>query len=148
MRTLTLALLILALGAGACGPKNAAPTRQPLGTELVSDDSGDFELTIEWMPAGDRTVQIHLGMKAVGLEEMDKVVVEVDHEGFQIVEGTLEWMGFVPPRQPQSHSVTLQALADASDPVISVDVFRSVDSKLLYHKEIPFIVSGTSISPR
>ncbi len=147
MRTRAIALT-LALGAGACGPKNAAPTRQPLGTELVTDDSGQFELTVEWKPAGDRTVEIHLSMKAVGLEEMDKVVVEVDHEGFQIADGSLEWTGFVPPRQPQSHSVTLQALEDAEEPMVSVDVFRSVDSTLLYHKEIPFLVSGTSVSPR
>lgn len=152
MRTRRLAFLAWWLGAGAatvaCGPKNAAPTRQPLGTDLVSDETGDFELTVEWKPAGDRAVQIHVGMAAVGLDEMDKIVLEVDHDGFELIDGSLEWMGFVPPRQPQSHTVTLQAREDATDPVVNVDVFRSADSKLLFHKEIPFIVSGSSVSPR
>jgi hypothetical protein len=132
----------------ACGPKGGGATRQPLGTDVVTDETGEFELTVEYVPQPDRQIQLHLGMKAIGLEEMDKVVVEVDHEGFVLTEGALEWSGFVPPRQPQSFTLTLRALEDATDPVIHVKVSRSVDSEVLLSKEIGFMVSGGVVSPR
>jgi hypothetical protein len=131
----------------ACGKEATGPTRTPLGTDVVSDETGDFELKIEVLPKGDREVELYLGMKALGVDEMDKIYIAVDVDGFVLSEGSVEWTGFVPPRQPQSHQVTFKALDGAEQPKLTVDVFRSADSTLLLKKELAFVVEGTTVRP-
>jgi hypothetical protein len=77
---------------------------------------------------------------------MDKLVLDVILDQMVIVNGGVQWSGFVPPRQPQSHSVTVKPLDDAEEPQVRVTVSRSHDSKLLMERVIRFTPDGSLIA--
>lgn len=130
-----------------CGPKEQASTRHPLATATVQDGSAAFELDIAYAPKPEGQIQLLLGMNSTSLEEMDKVVVDVQLEGFVLTEGVTEWSGFVPPRQPQKHDLTVRALDDVEHAMLTVTVRRSVDSEVLAYRELPFRVTGSTVTP-
>lgn len=146
LRTMTLTTLGLLLVA-ACGPKNDAPTRHPLDSAVVQDGTATFDLEIAYQAKPEAQIQLFLAMNAKGTEEMDKVVVDVALDGFVLTEGTTEWSGFVPPRQPQKHQVTVRALDDVEHATLTVTVRRSVDSEVLAYRELPFRVTGSVVTP-
>ena len=135
----------LVLGLGACGPKAKASTVRPIAQGTVRDATGMFDLKVGYEPRPDRQVELVLAMNAVGTTEMDKVVIDVDVEGFEVTDGSAEWSGFVPPRQPQKYSVTLRALDGEERPTATVTVRRSVDSEVLFSQELAFTVSGSNL---
>jgi len=137
--------LALAVGLGACGPKSQASTVKPIAQGTVRDATGMFDLKVGYESRPDRQVELVLAMNAVGTTEMDKVVIDVDVEGFEVTDGSAEWSGFVPPRQPQKHRVTLRALDGEERPTATVTVRRSVDSEVLFSQELAFTVSGSSV---
>ena len=139
----TAALLLVA----ACGPKDQASTRHPLEKATVQDGSAAFELDISYEPRPEGQVKLFLAMNSTTLDEMDKVVVDVQLDGFVLTEGVTEWSGFVPPRQPQKHDLTVRALEDVEHAVLTVTVRRSVDSEVLAFRELPFRVTGSTVTP-
>lgn len=145
-RRTTTMLLMLVL-AVACGGKTPTTTRHPLESATVQDGTAVFDLEISYEQKPDAQITLFLAMNAKGTEEMDKVVIDVGLEGFVLTEGVTEWAGFVPPRQPQKHQVTVRALPDIEHAMLTVTVRRSVDSEVLALRELPFKVVGRVVSP-
>lgn len=131
----------------ACGPKEQPSTRHPLATATVQDGTASFELDISYQPKPDAQIQLFLAMSSTSLDEMDKVVVDVELDGFVLVDGVTEWTGFVPPRQPQKHDLTVRAIEGTEHATLTVTVRRSVDSEVLAFRELPFRVTGTTVTP-
>jgi hypothetical protein len=145
-RLLATSALVVLFAVG-CGPKNQPSTRHPLATAVVQDGTATFDLDIAYAPKADAQIQLFLAMNAKSLDEMDKVVVDVALEGFVLTEGITEWSGFVPPRQPQKHELTVRALEDVEHAMLTVTVRRSVDSEVLAVRELPFRVTGGTVTP-
>src|SRR5690606_40425088 len=104
-------------------------------------------LDISYQPKPDAQIQLFLAMSSTSLDEMDKVVVDVELDGFVLVDGVTEWTGFVPPRQPQKHDLTVRAIEGNEHATLTVTVRRSVDSEVLAFRELPFRVTGTTVTP-
>lgn len=129
----------LTLG-GACGPKSTAEPKV-VATESVRDPSGTIEVEMAYQSKGPEELDLVFRLRAVGGEEMDKLVLDLNLEGLHLLEGTTEWSGFVPPRQPQTHRVSLVRAQGAEHARATVSVRRSVDSELLMQRELLFRVT-------
>ena len=133
------------LAALACKPEAAAgPVDLVSGT--VSDDIGEVKVDIKYRPGAGRAFDLVIELNALGLEEMDKLVVDVTVDGIVVVGGETQWSGFVPPRQPQKHEVGLQLGDDMDEGTVEVNVTRSRDSKLLLQKEVVVTFAGGKLS--
>lgn len=145
-RSVLASILVLGMGSGC---KKTPATRSPvtLATDTVTDPSGVVEVEIAYTPRPERQIELSFELRAIGIAEMDKIVLEVRLDGFHLVDGQIEWTGFVPPRQPQSHRLTVQAAEDVAQAQIRVSVRRSVDSTLLMEREIAFSVTGDGVKP-
>jgi hypothetical protein len=141
----SIAMLLFVLVA-ACGPKDQGATRHPLSTDVVQDGGAVFDLAAAYQAGPEGQITLFLSMTSKSLQETDKLVVAVELEGFVVTEGHTEWTGFVPPRQPQRHQVTVRAL-EVEHARLLVTVRRSVDSEVLAARELPFRVSGTVVTP-
>jgi hypothetical protein len=141
-RTQIIGTLALVLVAG-CDKATATP--MDLGTETVTDESGEVTVTIKALPRPDTESELQFTLKAVGTEEMDKIALDVALDEMWLVEGGAQWSGFVPPRQPQSHRVVVKPLDDAAAPRVRVTVSRFRDSEVLMLREIEFSPDGTVV---
>lgn len=145
------AIVIVALAgafAGGCNKKGAA-TAEPvaLTNGTFKDDTGEIQIDVGYAPGGDRDLAVVVRMKAIGLDEMDKIVADVVVDGFVLTEGSPEWSGFVAPRQPITHRVEFRLLDDVESGTLTVSVRRSRDSELLYEAALPFAANGTVLEP-
>lgn len=139
-------ILALACALPACD-KQETSTLRTLDSGTVSDESGQAEVDIAYQPRGADSLELVVKLAALGTEEMDKLVVEVVVDGFVVSEGQISWTGFVPPRQPQTHRVVLQAREDEGHPTARVTVSRSRDSFVLMHRELSFEKTGAGLKP-
>lgn len=96
---------------------------------------------------GEGQVELVFRLRAVGGEEMDKLVLDLNLDQLHLVEGITEWSGFVPPRQPQTHRVSLMLVEGAEYARATVSVRRSVDSELLMQRELSFRVTDAGLEP-
>ena len=139
-------ILALACALSACD-KQETSTLRTLERGTVSDESGQAEVNIGYQPRKDGELELVVKLSALGTEEMDKLVVEVAVDGFVVSEGEITWTGFVPPRQPQTHRVVLQAREGESYPTARVTVSRSHDSFVLMHRELSFEKTDAGLKP-
>lgn len=139
-------LCLLALSSAACAPK-AGSELTVLVTEGVRDPSGAIELEMAYQNLGEASVLFAFKMRALGTEEMDKLVLDLKLDGLHLLEGNTEWSGFVPPRQPQTHRVSLVTAEGAERANVTVSVRRSVDSELLMQREFTFRVTPSGLEP-
>lgn len=127
---------------GGCkkkGPGTAEPVAIVSGT--FKDDTGEVKIDVGYTAGRDRDLEIVLRLNAIGLEEMDKIVADVVVDGFVLSEGSPEWSGFVPVRQPITHRVGFRLLDDADGGTLTVSVRRSRDSELLYEAPLTFVAN-------
>lgn len=139
-------LCVVMLLSGACAPK-AGSELTILGTESVRDPSGAIEVEMAFQNMGEGNVLFAFKLRALGTEEMDKLVLDLKLDGLHLLEGSTEWSGFVPPRQPQTHRVSLVAAEGAERADVTVSVRRSVDSELLMQREFAFRVTPSGLEP-
>ncbi len=143
---LSVLLVVVAL-AGACrkdGGGTAAPVS--ISSESFKDTVGEIQIDVGYRAKAGREVQVVVNMKAIGIEEMDKIVLDVTVNGFVLVAGEPEWSGFVAPRQPIRHEVGFKLLDDTEHGELHVTVRRSNDSELLYERVLPFVADGDRLA--
>ncbi len=146
MRRTALALTV-AVALLACKKKDDGPTLHPLSEEHVKDGEATVRVDVSYRSLSKDEIELVVDLIAVGIEQMEKIVVDVAPDGFVIVDGTAEWNGFVPPYERHKHKVTLKPRDDAAAPTATVSVRRSVDSELLWQQEFPFEVGSSGIAP-
>ena len=131
----------------ACQKKTDGPTFSPLAEENIKDGEATVRVDVSYRAVSKNEIELVVDLVAVGIEQMEKIVVDVDPEGFVIVDGVAEWSGFVPPYERRKHKVMLQPNDDAAAASATVSVRRSVDSELLWQREFPFQVGSAGITP-
>jgi hypothetical protein len=132
----------------ACKKDSGASTLSPLAEENVIDGEATVRVDVAYRALSKRRIELVVDLVAVGIEQMDKIVVDVNPDGFVIVNGTAEWSGFVPPYERRKHKVMLEPSDDdAATATATVTVRRSVDSELLWQQEFPFQVTSAGIAP-
>lgn len=139
-------VLVLAFALSACAKKQTAPQAATLDSGRISDDSGEMQVELAYVPKGD-SIDFVVGLRAVGTDEMDKIVVEVTVDGFDVIDGESQWAGFVPPMTKHTQRVSLRVAAGEEFASVTVTVSRSVDSHVLMQTEMPFMVSGGKVVP-
>jgi hypothetical protein len=139
--------LAIALALVACQKKNDGATAHPLSEEQIKDGEATVRVDVSYRSVSKNEIELVVDLVAVGIEQMDKIVVDVAPDGFVVVEGVAEWSGFVPPYERHKHKVTLQPRDDAADATATVSVRRSLDSELLWQREFPFQVGSGGIAP-
>ena len=148
-RAIVVLLGWFAVVVGGCN-KREAGTAAPV--ELVSgkfkDDTGEIQIDVGYVAGRDRDVAVVVRMTTIGLEEMDKIVADVVVDGFVLVDGSPEWSGFVPPRQPITHRVRFRLLDGGDSGTLTVSVRRSRDSELLYETPLTFVANGSVLAPQ
>jgi hypothetical protein len=147
-RTVLLLSWVVALAPAvpACKKTQSGPTT--VATQTANDGPAMVEVAFAYQAKGDREVELVLDMRAVGIEEMDKIVVQVEVGDFHLVDGNLRWTGFVPPRDPKKYRVRLRAVDGNDEPTLNVTVSRSHDSKLLLSESLAFRVDGGTVKAR
>jgi hypothetical protein len=134
-------LFVFALvGLTACASKQTAgPTE--VRTQTINDGGAVLMAELTYEPKGPRQVQLVLSLRVSGMEETDKLVSTVLIKGFNVADGSLRWTGFVPPRQPQIHTVTLEVPEGINEAVATVTLQRSVDSEVMLQEELAIAVA-------
>jgi hypothetical protein len=141
-------LAVAALSAAACrkdGPGTAPPIQ--LATHHISDDTGQVQVDIGYRAEPEREVEIVVDLKAIGIEEMDKIVVDIVVDGFVLVAGEPEWSGFVAPRLPIKHHARFRLLDGNDAGTLTVTVHRSMNSEVLFEAPLPFSADGDRVKP-
>jgi len=139
----TFAFLALTLLA-SCDKETASPV--DLGTETVSDETGEITVRIRALERPGTEAELRFELAAVGVEEMDKIALDVAVDEMWLVEGGAQWSGFVPPRQPQSHRVVVEPLDEATAPRVRITISRFRDSEVLMHREVRFTPEGALLA--
>ena len=127
----------------SCDKASTSPL--DLGTETLSDESGVVTLQMTLLDRPGAETELSFKLQAVGTEEMDKIALDVAVDEMYVIEGTAQWSGFVPPRQPQSHRVVVTPINDAAAPRVRITVSRFRDSEVLMQREIQFSPDGQHI---
>jgi hypothetical protein len=148
LRAIAVLVAVTGVLAGGCNKKGAG-TAEPvaLTNGTFKDATGEIQIDVGYAPGTDRDLAVVVRMKAIGLEEMDKIVADVVVDGFVLTQGSPEWSGFVAPRQPITHRVEFRLLDDVESGTLTVSVRRSRDSELLYETALPFVANGTVLAP-
>jgi hypothetical protein len=123
----------------ACGPKEA-PGAVTLQTTTVDDAGAPLRAEFSFLAKGKRQVDIIIKLVNSGIEESEKLVADVQIQGFDIVTGSTHWDGFVPPRQPQSHTVHLVVAEGFDQATAEITLRRSADSKMLMSEVLELTV--------
>lgn len=148
MSRLVVPVFVALVCASACNKQSAETTApQSLASETISDDSGEMAVGIGYQPAGTGAIEFVVELKGKGTQEMDKVVVELEADGFDFVGGEMQWSGFVPPHTKHKHEVSLRAQDGFEEATVVVTVARSADSEVLLRHEVPFRVAAGNVSP-
>ena len=139
-----IAVLGLALCAG-CTKTTEGPTLTPITTDTVQDQGATFQVQVSWRAVAATEVQLVVKMTATGIEQTDKLVVDVKTHGFVITEGVPDWSGFILPREKYTHKVSYMLLDDADSARATVTIRRSLDSTLVWDTELLFDKDGEQI---
>ena len=140
---MTLALAALAMVSSCDKPSTSSPL--DLGTETASDESGSVTVKIALLDRPGNETELSFRLEAVGLEEMDKLALDVALDEMFLVDGGAQWSGFVPVRGPQTHRVVVKPVDNATAPRVRVKVSRFRDSEVLMHREINFTPEGAHV---
>jgi hypothetical protein len=130
MSRLAVLLPVLAGLVVGCKRTPAGPTT--VATDSFTDGAAMVEVELGFSPAGPREIDLVVDLRAVGVEQMDRVVVQLEVGDFHLVDGDARWSGFVPPRDPQRHTVRLVAVDGQDAPRLPVSISRSRDSHVLF----------------
>lgn len=145
-RRSVLALVVLCVaGCRNDGAQTTAPVN--LASQQITDDTGAIQVDVGYRGAPEREVEIVVNLKAVGIEEMDKVVADIRVDGFVLVAGTPEWSGFVAPRQPIAHKASFRLLEGNESGTLIVTVQRSANSEVLFETRLDFAADGDRVKP-
>lgn len=141
--------LVLALALATACPKKTLTTTPPISiaTEEIAEDTKKVEVKIGYRSAPEREVELVVDLKAIGIEEMDKLVVDISVDGFVLVKGEPQWSGFVAPRIPVNHRASFRLLEGGESGTLKVSVQRSADSTFLLEREIAFAAEGDRVAP-
>ncbi len=146
MRRSAILVLSCVAALAACrkqAPETTAPTR--IASEEIVDDTKKVAVEIGYRAAPEREVELLVNLQAIGIEEMDKLVVDITVDGFVLVGGEPEWSGFVAPRFPIKHKASFRLLDGAESGTLTVSVARSVNSEVLLTREVPFVADGDRV---
>ena len=119
----------------------------PLTSDTFKDPTGEIRIDVGYSAKPEREVEIVARMEAIGLEEMDKIVLDIKVDNFVVLEGNPEWTGFVAPRQPIKHQARFKLLDGTDQGTLTVTVRRSNDSELLYETLLPFVANDDKLAP-
>lgn len=148
MRRPVIAVLALATLSAACRPKGAETTAPiNLATDHILADGADVQVDVGYRAAPERELEIVVALKAIGIEEMDRIVVDIVTDGFVLVGGQPEWSGFVAPRIPITHRVSFRLLDGAEAGTLTVKVQRSANSEVLFEAQLRFAADGERVVP-
>lgn len=136
-------LLALAAPLAACKKTASGPT--VVATETANDGSAMLEVDFGYEARGEREMDLVVNMRAIGVEQMDKIVVQVEVGDFHVSDGTAQWTGFVPPRDPKKFVVTLKAIEETDSPAVTVNISRSLDSQMLMSQTLEFVVENGQV---
>jgi hypothetical protein len=137
--------LAVSLGPTSCAKKQQAAGPQNVLSELVIDDTGRAQLDVGYISNPPDMIRLLVELSGVGIDEMDKLAVDVSLDGFDVVEGSSQWAGFVPPRESRKHEMLLRAREDVDEGTVTVTLSRFHDSSLLWEDTARFSFTGTSI---
>ncbi|MCA9707422.1 MAG: hypothetical protein KDK70_16340 [Myxococcales bacterium] len=138
------AILGLALACG-CNKDAAGPTVSPAVTDTVEDQGATFQVDVGWRAVTATEVELVVKMTATGIEQTDKLVVDVKTNGFVVTQGVPDWSGFIQPREKYTHRVSYQLLDDEDSGRATVTISRSMDGTLLWDTELLFAKDGGQI---
>ncbi|MCP5068464.1 MAG: hypothetical protein GY946_18030 [bacterium] len=99
-------------------------------------------IDLSYQAKSNRQVDIIMKFTNSSIEESEKITSEVTIQGFNIVEGGLFWDGFVPPRQPQSHTVHLVVAEGFDAARAEITVRRAADSTVLVAESLQLTVGA------
>ncbi len=148
MRSRLLATVGLALGLGlpfGCAKAPAPPSLAPAVSDTIDDQGATFGVDVGWRSVSAEEVEVEVRMAAQGIEQTDKLVVDVATHGFVISEGTPQWSGFVLPRERYRHQVIYKMLDDENSGRATITIRRSMDGTLLWDTELLFTREGGSV---
>lgn len=114
-------------------------------SELVTDPTGRIQVDVRYDPNPPDKIALIVDLAAVGIEEMDKIAVDVKLDSFAVLEGSSQWSGFVAPRERHQHRMLLQADDEAEVGSVTVTMSRFHDSEVLWQDTATFDFTGTSI---
>ena len=138
------AILGLALACG-CNKEATGPTVSPAVTDTVEDQGATFQVDVGWRAVTATEVELVVKMTATGIEQTDKLVVDVKTNGFVVTQGVPDWSGFIQPREKYTHRVSYQLLDDEDSGRATVTISRSMDGTLLWDTELLFAKDGDQI---
>lgn len=131
--------------AGGCNKAPQGPALEPVTSDSVEDQGATFKVDVSWQRVGTREAKIVVKMATGGIEQTDKLVVDVKTNGFVITEGVPDWSGFILPREKYTHEVTYKMLDEEESGRIEVTIRRSLDSTMLWDAEMLFDGSSGTI---
>ncbi len=132
---------LLVLSPAACAHKGNGSSRTTIHEGVVDDGEAVLAVKLSYEAVQPRQVELRLGMRVSGIVETNKLVAEVYIKGFNVEDGTTQWEGFVPPRQPQKFSVVLAVPEGINEARATVRLSRSQDSEVLMERELNFTVA-------
>lgn len=139
--------LILLVALASCKKPPATTSPIELATEEIVEGDKKVKVEIGYLAAPEREVEIVVHLQAIGIEEMDKLVVDITVDGFVLVAGEPEWTGFVAPRIPIRHKASFRMLEGAEAGTLNVKVSRSDNSQVLLERALAFVGEGDRVRP-
>jgi hypothetical protein len=137
------ALALVTSTACASQPQSAAP--QTVLSEVVSDPTGRVQVDVRYNQNPPDKIELIIDLAAVGIEEMDKIAIDVTTDAFSVLEGSSQWSGFVPPRERHKHRMVLLASEDADRGSVTITMSRFHDSEVLWQDTASFAFTGTIV---
>lgn len=141
-RTLLAVLLVLV---PACAAKNKSAGPTTVATTTFKDEPGEVQLEVQYAPMPPDRIKLVIQMRGIGIEEMDKIAVDINLDGFHVLEGSSQWAGFVPVREQRQHSMVIKRRDDVQSGTVTVTASRFRDSTLLAEEVVPFTFTETTI---
>lgn len=143
-RTASLVTLAL-LTSTSCASKPSDSGPQTVLSELVTDPTGQVRIDVRYNQNPPDKIELIVDLTAVGIDEMDKIAVDVRSDSFAILEGSSQWSGFVAPREHHQHRMLLKASEGAEGGTVTVTMSRFHDSEILWEDTAGFTFTGTLV---
>jgi hypothetical protein len=141
-RLVTLAMLASTACASRPQPKAGPHT---VLSEIVTDPSGSVKVEVRYDQNPPDKIALVVSLSAVGIDEMDKIAIDVTTDAFAVLEGSSQWSGFVPPRERHEHRMLLLASEDTGHGSVTVTMSRFHDSEVLWQDTASFTFTGTIV---
>ena len=128
---------VCALSLAACVTSGGdGPTS--MATVTASDGGAMVEIEVSYTPIDDDSVRIRFALRPIGMDEMDKLALNVVPGDFNVVEGSVQWSGYVAPRETQVHELVLERREDTDPLRASFTLVRFADSGVLAGQDLEF----------